>query len=589
VPSITFWTRIEPFSRLEEIDAGLQAATHDPLWLLARQWQTGEFVAEDAGTPVKARLRLERSPLARFRPGANETRAEPYRTDVPLEALVEREPVQRAGDPGRDLRLAAEAGLYFLELLEHFKVTAAGRQAYVAAPTLALSASPDDRDRAGLRYLSLMAGRVPDGLRVYEALRPTVRPKAGKAPKLPPRPRLPAGDRPKALQAAIAYLNWFDARYSVAPVGEKAPSAPAAWVSERMEYSFALSARLGSDEVALAAPEYPGGALEWYSFDVDPALTLGIRRDDPKPEPVVRTLIPSPVRYPGMAAGRWWEFEDGRVNLSRVEGDPDELLRLLLVEFALTYGNDWFVIPVDTAPGALLHAQSLVVTDAFGERTLVRHYAMSPGAHPAWRLFRLTAPGSPLTGRPPAEDVLFLPPVLAAGLHGDPIEEVVFLRDELTNLVWAVERLVPSIAGGSLNRAELYENARPDPVPLPPEEPTGDARYLLATTVPDYWIPFQPRRIDPAKPDVRLRRAAALIDEGDQPALTRPLGRILEPERPDLSLFEEEVPRSGLRLVRQFEYARWVDGSTFLWLARRKGAGAGEGSSGLRFDRIEDV
>ncbi len=49
------------------------------------------------------------------------------------------------------------------------------------------------------------------------------------------------------------------------------------------------------------------------------------------------------------------------------------------------------------------------------------------------------------------------------------------------------------------------------------------------------------------------------------------------------------MPRSGLRLVRQFEYTRWVDGSTFLWLARRKGAGAGEGSSGLRFDRIEEA
>ncbi len=146
---------------------------------------------------------------------------QPYRTDIPLEALVEREPVQRTGDPRRDLRLAAEAGLYFLELLEHFKVTAAGRQAYVAAPTLALTAPPDDRDRAGARYLGLMAGRVPDGLRVYEALRPTVRPKAGKAPKLPPRPKLSAADRAKALKAAIAYLDWFDARYSVAPAGDK--------------------------------------------------------------------------------------------------------------------------------------------------------------------------------------------------------------------------------------------------------------------------------------------------------------------------------------------------------------------------------
>ena len=103
--------------------------------------------------------------------------------------------------------------------------------------------------------------------------------------------------------------------------------------------------------------------------------------------------------------------------------------------------------------------------------------------------------------------------------------------------------------------------------------------------MPDYWIPFQPQRIDPSKPDIRLRRAAALLDEGGEPGFSRPLGRILEPERRDLSLFEEEVPRSGAAgSSRRFEYARWVDGSTFLWLARRKGAGAGEGSSGLRFD-----
>src|SRR6266545_4987546 len=108
MPSITFWTRLEPFSRREDIDLGLQARTHDPLWLLARQWQTAEFQGEDAGTPVQARL------------------------------LVEREPVQRTNDPRRDLRVAAEAGLYFLKLLEQADVTPAGSQAYVAAPALAL-------------------------------------------------------------------------------------------------------------------------------------------------------------------------------------------------------------------------------------------------------------------------------------------------------------------------------------------------------------------------------------------------------------------------------------------------------------------
>jgi hypothetical protein len=580
MPSITFWTRLEPFSRRDDIDAGLQARTHDPLWLLARQWQTAEFQGEDAGTPVQARIRLERWPLGRFRPGANGSKPQAYRGDVPLEALVEREPVQRSGDPRRDLRLAAEAGLYFLELLERFGVSPAGRQAYVKAQKLALVAPPDVGDGAGTRYLGIMAGRVPDGLLVYEALKPTVR---AKPPKLPAGPRLSAADRPNALRAATEFLDWFDARYSLPPAAASAKSATPTWISERMEYAFAVSARMETGgEAVLTAPEYPGGRLEWYSFDLEQG-SLGARASDPAPQNVVRTLIPAPVRYSGMAADRWWEFEDGRVNLSRVQGDPDELMRLLLVEFALAYGNDWFTIPVELDAGALYRAQSLVVTDAFGERTLVPHYSSSARSHPEFRLFALSSSWSW------APEILFLPPVLAASVHGDPVEEVVFLRDELTNLVWAVERLAPSIAGGTINRAELYEQSRPDPVPSPPAEPTGDAQYLLATSVPDYWIPFQPQRIDPQKPDVRLQRAKALIDEGGAPGFSRPLGRLLEPERRDLSLFEEEVPRSGLRLVRRFEYTRWVDGSTYLWLARRKGVGSGEGSSGLRFDRIEDV
>jgi hypothetical protein len=582
--SITFWTRLEPHSRLDDIDAGLQARTHDPLWLLARQWQTGEFQGEDAGTPVLAKFRAERSPLARFRPGSA-GKPEAYRSDVPLETLVEREPVQRVGDPGRDLRVAAEAGLYFLRLLERFKVSTAARQAFAVAAKFRLPAMPAarDDDDAGRRYLAVMSGRVPDGYSVYQALAPMLRPGAGKTPKLPAAPAIPAADRPKAVQAGIAFLDWFDARYSIAPADADAPSATPTWISERLEYSFAVSAKTGDGELGLTATEYPGGALEWYSFDVDPALKLGVKPADPKPAQMVRTLVPAPVRYSGMAADRFWELEDGQVNFNRIEGDPDELMRLLLVEFALAYGSDWFTIPVDVTAGAVFRSQSLVVTDAFGERTVVPHYTASARPQSEWRLFALSP-----SSRPAGEDALLLPPVLGASLHGDPIEEVLLIRDELSNLVWAVERLAPSIAGGALNRVERYREPRPDPVAMPPDGATGDAKYRLATTVPDYWIPFQPQRIDPSRPDIRLRRAAALIEEGGEPGFSKPLGRILEPERQDLSLFEEEVPRGGVKVVRRFEYTRWVDGRTFLWLARRKQAGAGEGSSGLRFDLVEE-
>jgi hypothetical protein len=44
------------------------------------------------------------------------------------------------------------------------------------------------------------------------------------------------------------------------------------------------------------------------------------------------------------------------------------------------------------------------------------------------------------------------------------------------------------------------------------------------------------------------------------------------------------VPREGAVIDRAFQFARWFDGRALLWLGRRKGAGRGEGASGLRFD-----
>ena len=50
--SITTWMRLEPGSRTGDMSSGLQARIYDPLWLLARQWQVGEFQGEDNGSPA---------------------------------------------------------------------------------------------------------------------------------------------------------------------------------------------------------------------------------------------------------------------------------------------------------------------------------------------------------------------------------------------------------------------------------------------------------------------------------------------------------------------------------------------------------
>jgi hypothetical protein len=74
-------------TRRRHIDAGLAAGVHDPLWMLARQWQTGEFQGEDGGTPAQVQARIRRSPLARYHAGpvaaGTPMTSRPYRGAIP--------------------------------------------------------------------------------------------------------------------------------------------------------------------------------------------------------------------------------------------------------------------------------------------------------------------------------------------------------------------------------------------------------------------------------------------------------------------------------------------------------------------------
>ena len=95
MPSITSWMRLEPRSRDAEMNTSLQARIYDPLWLLARQWQLGEFQGEDNGSPVVAGWRAETARLTRYHSGAIEPNksinAPAYDgRSMPLEAVVER-------------------------------------------------------------------------------------------------------------------------------------------------------------------------------------------------------------------------------------------------------------------------------------------------------------------------------------------------------------------------------------------------------------------------------------------------------------------------------------------------------------------
>src|SRR5215831_5827171 len=93
IPSITTWTRLEPLPRQASMERCLQAQVRDPLWMLARQWQFGEFRGDDSGSPAQATMAVEARQLTGYFPGADASKGVPLDEALPLETHVEREEV----------------------------------------------------------------------------------------------------------------------------------------------------------------------------------------------------------------------------------------------------------------------------------------------------------------------------------------------------------------------------------------------------------------------------------------------------------------------------------------------------------------
>lgn len=572
--------RLQPLSRNAEMKNSLQARIYDPLWLLARQWQLGEFQGEDNGSPIMARWRADAAKLSRYFSGAIKAdtiaNAPRYDPSMPLETLVERETIVSTKDQTAKLRFAAESGQQFLRILGQMRETEAISRDYRDAfirkyPFPRLTAEQRGTlDSDSLAFIDLMAARVPDGRLLRTAFRITNAGVIVIAPELQVAP----GDLADVREAARLWLTWFDTLFSE-PVKEN-PT----WLPERLEYAFSVGARFSDGEVPLTAEEYFEGHLDWYAFDVNPQVTLGGASDDTLTE-IMHSAIPAPVSFRGMPTSRFWEFEDAQIDFGSVDAGPTDLARMLLVEFSLTYGNDWFVIPVELPVGSLYRCRSLVIEDTFGVRTLVKPSSQLSEPNSTWRMFQQShTRGSGLTK--PSTNLFFLTPSLLKGMESKPIEEVLFLRDEMANMAWAVERIVESATEKPLNRFEQG---------IQQTEPPGEATdpnklvYKLATKTPDNWVPLLPVKSDEG---LRLRRGKVLKVDGP-PEFIAAQGNILRPQvisENGLRIFEEEIPREGIRVTRHYQLTRWHDGSTHLWIGRRKKVGSGEGSSGLQFDSV---
>jgi hypothetical protein len=539
---IDLLTRLEPRTRSADLTPGLAARIRDAAWLLSRQWVFGEFDGEDAGTPIAATLTVEWHTVDRAHLSGG-TVSLTGASAPPLNVLVERLPVRRY--TSWTVRQRVDAGRELLRQLAQRGLTADRTGVLSNYPLAPATADFRIADPDGARLLDVVSGRLADGELLFHD--------AG-----------PAGTYPVGVTPSSAAGSALDAwrRWIAVTISEAAPNdPPSPYDAERFESDFAVSS--SSLNVKFEADGYRGRDLDWFAFDV----TSG---DAATAAPTTKTfqVVPTPVRFRGMPSPRYWEFEDSVLDLGAVDAAPSDLARVALLEFAFAYGNDIFFCPMQLPIGTFSTISSLRVADTFGISTSIPDATVST-AFARWSFFGMAVDdGSLRTG-------LLLPAVAGHTIEAAAVEEARLFRDEMANLVWAVEHSVEGDTGRPLQRGEVSARTRAaQPVP----DTDAILRYHLQSAVPPEWFPLVL-----AQPSSDLRRM--LVLQFLSPSTVSPQGRLLPPIGG--LVHEAEIAREGLKLARQYLRARWIDGSTHVWTRITRSVGRGQGSSGLRYDTAE--
>lgn len=587
--SILLWNRLEPSLRNEnQLDDALRFEIADALWMLTRQWQFGEFEAEDAGTASFVQMKGQHAKATSL--GSRTKKTVPVNfDDAPLEQVVEAtEFIPEVSD-------RVEMGCHWERLIKKRLPANRSNQVWMAFKTNTRfqfsTGLPDQPDRVHKfqhaqkhsddQYLQLIQtlanGNAFDGYALIQEL------KQGKQASV----FLPSPDA-TVDQVGQELLAWYKRIY-----GQPADNS-ATWHPSHLEYQTQINFDVtGGHEYVLQQSEYFGDGLEWFGFDaeVDHADT----RDDTLIDSL-HTVIPANVRFRGMPAARLWEMEDSQVDFGSIRASSTELSKMIFAEFGLVYGNDWLVAPIHFPLGSICRLTQVVMTDNFGKITELAE--IRPDQN--WGFFqsRMEVNGS---------GWLFLAGSSEIFQEDKPVEKVSFLRDEMANLVWGVEDVIASPYGGSRDASklarmtsQLVNSLYTKPETGEGEEPGTGWKYKAGTLMAENRIPFIPVLVEPnqgskfERRKVVLQRAATpRVSDDFEPVRIRPRTRLLgnngkpEDQKPDpLFIFEEEIPRTGIELGLVWKRTRWFNGQTRVWLSRKKSIGRGEIDANFKFDTL---
>ena len=563
------WKRLESATIDPQISEGLEARVADPLWFLARQWQTGEFKGNDAANPFLVRMRAESFNIDRLILDDGRS-LDLSDHNLPLEPLVESESVMQGPSPAR---VSAEMG----RLLVRSMRRVAGSEDLIEAlqQYFPLQLPADDNlDPLGRRRLELVSLRSLDGIRVSQLLR-------NNPSAIVNYIKQHIRDDSLRNQVKKVIQAWFNSVQTLFSEDLVQPT----WNSQRMEYQFGLAGTdsSGTEIVLNTADGYSGGRLDWYSFNcgkskytVEPNDKVRIHRAE---------VLPNPLRFRGMPLPRFWEFEDAAVYFGGIESAPEDLARIAVANYGTVYGDDWMVVPLQLPFGTLTQVTELVVLDDFGKRSRINSSAVvdGGGADRAFKFFEMSGDPNPKANKAP---LLFLPPTVETTEAARPLEDIRFIRDEISNVAWAIEHRIESVSGRAVDIAARVQTKAMSSVNESTDEDSWS--LVLATAVPKNWVPLIPVRLvdTNGQSDESIMLQRGRVPVGADGTTRGAKGFILTPNE-RLLIHEEEIPSYGVRVVRRYQSARDVKGRLHTWVGRRKGPGRGEGKSGLVFDDLE--
>lgn len=607
-PALVTFNTLEGRPYTSDFDKAIQAPLRDPLWMISRQHQWGAFDGEEGGSIVFSKLSLKNTKINRFARGLETYK--PYDHSIPMEMQIEHEAVPKT------LINRIEWGRHWIKMLHHH-FNAAGiipniyDQDYLSAFPIEVPVLQDPLDNEEVVAYALASsdadtmqmyhaaqGRIVDGIALWDTI------KNGNVGNAILNAGWPQADQAAVEAAAIDYLAWIERTYNIS-LNKNQRS----WSPSHLDYKVACAGPDAADAAAqfeLVADDYNGRTLDWYSFDFKETEIddeAGATFDEQVTSHDVTTRIPSKFNFKGIPRSRWWEMEEESIDFGGIDINSTDVSKVLLQDFMINASEDWYMVPYQAEIGSLLDLEGIELKDVFGYRTLVE--SANKTSQAGWERWSFLTQEN--RDDPSQVDTrLLLLPTSPKHLKSSPIEQVVFIRDEGANMVFAIEKIVIDELGKGKDGQEMslaLSNLVKELVTTsaPPVLIDNDAKikYLLVTDLPEHWIPFIPNHVPGATfRAVRLQRAAMPRTElaGGQPVVRPRTGILQEGLNMDTTpitqddpyyINEEEVTKAGTQVSKYYQRFRWLNGKVFLSLGRDRRVGRGGGASGLKFDQIE--